>query len=576
MNTLPQELIDRISSYLNRDDLRNTLLLSRKLQYAAEQYSGLFSDFALTSDNAAKFLSIYSSYRFRYLRNVSFATTVPAIDSNDDAEQDCRDTAKELKIVDEEFTRQISVLFSTLKMLESRVKDKYGPGRIHLTVYTPTRDLCAGQCYHRKFTSWRVHLLSPSTLPTLTSVQSLTLNASATDMAYPNEGGRFPRKLDHRVFLDLAIKCPNLKKLQCRLGGDEWLGSFESQAMNESCQDWLGPRRDSRHDFGKAYKGQEGVALPCLRHVQLDFLYPLHWVEDFDQRVALPNLVKPALSDLFSTSLRILSYHLRTMSLRVVADETLFWPLDSSCETPFWPNMEIISIMFHMSTPSGSWYFRGLPGIGATERFDVTTEDYPPLAPTERDSANDNDDEVEYVQWNTGNPFSRCQVRVYPDDETLVPFITAFARAAACMPSLKEFALWTPLKYDYWEDLGEYEHVDPSHVSQYAGEDKHPELAWGIAYVAPGEQDFTLWPKGDYSPNRRIWWRVANWRPSVALYDFFQRVGREKHGEGLLEYWNDEAIEYRNGQNNCGDGLGSRDWFTEWERIRWNIDPADF
>ena len=157
MNTLPQELVDRISSCLNLDDLKNTLLLSRKFQYAAEQYSGLFSDFALASNNAAKFLSTYSSYRFRYLRNVSSATTVPAIDSTEDAEEDCRDTAKELKIIDEEFTRQISVLFSTLKVLEGRVQDRYGPGRIHLTVYTPTRDLCAGQCYHRKFTSWRVH-----------------------------------------------------------------------------------------------------------------------------------------------------------------------------------------------------------------------------------------------------------------------------------------------------------------------------------------------------------------------------------------------------------------------------------
>lgn len=58
-------------------------------------------------------------------------------------------------------------------------------------------------------------------------------------------------------------------------------------------------------------------ALTVLQHVHLDFLYPYIRVEYIDQRSALPNLLSPAPYDPFSSSLRLLSYQLRTMSLRV-------------------------------------------------------------------------------------------------------------------------------------------------------------------------------------------------------------------------------------------------------------------
>lgn len=87
---------------------------------------GHSQNFTLTSEgNAAKFLSTYSGYRFRYLRNVSFKATVPGLETEDDAEEQCRDTANELKAMDHEFTRQINFLFSTLNTLESRESETY-------------------------------------------------------------------------------------------------------------------------------------------------------------------------------------------------------------------------------------------------------------------------------------------------------------------------------------------------------------------------------------------------------------------------------------------------------------------
>lgn len=143
--------------------------------------------------------------------------------------------------------------------------------------------------------------------------------------------------------------------LKCTLGGSEWIGSFQSQTLNESCQYWTGPRRDSRHSLKNAAQDIH-KALPHLPHANLNFLYPLDWAEDFHERNDLPDLVRPALWDPFSTSLRILSYQLRTMRLRVVADKTLFWSIDNNYDCT-WPNTESMNIMFNNFHPSGSWYF---------------------------------------------------------------------------------------------------------------------------------------------------------------------------------------------------------------------------
>ncbi|KAF2706353.1 hypothetical protein K504DRAFT_459648 [Pleomassaria siparia CBS 279.74] len=571
MDRLSQELVDHISGYLSRGDLKNTLLLSRKFQYAAERYSEAFSNFDLTwEENATKFLSIYSNYRFRYLRTVSFETTVPAINTEEDAEEDCRDTPNELEVMDEMFTRQLHYLFFILHTLENRVSKVFGPGRIHLTIFTPTRDLFVDECYHRMFTSWRVHLLSPWTLPSLTSIRSLNFDASNARYSYDQYGPNVSlRKIDQRILLDLATKCPNLETLQCRMGGDEWFSGFSSPAMSNSCQDWAGPRRDSRQDFCKALH-----TMPSLRHVQLDFLWPIDTVDNIDQRLALPDLVAPAIYDTFSTSLRLLSQNLRTMSLRVCADETLFWPNDDNSNAPFWPNMESLNIMFHMSKPSGAWYFRGLPGVGSNDGFHVTDHHYPPYAPTDQDYADDYDDANVYMDWDdTAASFSWCQFRVEPNEDMLVPFLTAFAKAAARMPSLKEFALWSPLRLGRWEKLAGYENFDASLVYKHVKEDDDLDLAWGIAYTVPGEQDFTTFRRGDYSPSRRLWWRVGKWRPNSALHDLFQNIGREKHGNEVIEKWNDVGIEYHSKDVNCGEGLDHRDFFTEWESSRWTIDP---
>jgi hypothetical protein len=542
MNNLPQELVDRISSYLDQHDLKSTLLISRQFQYAAEQYSGGFRNYVLTERNVDKFLNTYSAHRLRYLRYVHFATSFPALEPADDA-LPCRETTEELQLLDQEFTRQIRFLFWTLKTLER--SSVYASRKIHLSIYTPTQAVnLDGICLHHNFVSWRVHLLSPMTLPSITSVRHLAIrNAEAPPYSkVPNPP---LRKLDLRVLLDLLSKFPNLSSLQCQIGGDEWYNSFANIGLRHIARDCAGPRRDSRHAFGKALQ-----AFPSLHHIELDFLHPLIIVDSIDQRRALPNLIKPAIYDPFSTSLRLLSYQLRTMKLRVVADTTLFWPTDNSTATPSWPNLESIHVMFHMATPSGSWYFRGLPGVGATEGFDVNADSYPPLSPTEDTILNDHcDDGTADGDSGDDRQLDIVQFRVDPNEEVIVPFLTAFAKAAASMPLLKDAALWTPLSFNVGDLQDEYEDFDASQVSRFL----YGGLAWGFAYTKPGMEAFDSHTGENFSNSRQMWWRVAKWRPDPQLRHLFQKIGRE-HGEHLIEYWNSVY---------SGEGLEDREYFEE-------------
>lgn len=70
----------------------------------------------------------------------------------------------------------------------------------------------------------------------------------------------------------------------------------------------------------------------------------------------MPSLVFAVGHDAFSSSLSSLSYRLRKLEFKVVADSSLFWPADSAAS---WSNLEIICVLFHIASPSGRWYFKG-------------------------------------------------------------------------------------------------------------------------------------------------------------------------------------------------------------------------
>jgi hypothetical protein len=565
MDSLPQELVHSISSFLDFDDLKRTLLVSRSFQFAAEHCSQAFRTFNLTPDNTEKFISTYSGHRLQYLQKVVFESSFPALklppywkdlasEDGDDAsvhsegsfentENEYRENKDDLDARDKDFTGQINVLFSALKTLDS-----FGTGHIHLHIFTPTLQVATESWGpQRAFVSWRVHLLSPNSLPIVACVQRLTIERP--NPAHPAESpfGASLRKLDTRVLLDIARKLPNLEAVWCMTGGDEWHTSYQrDQAIYRYImQDWKGPRRDSRHDFAKALDITE---LPRLRHAHLDFLYPLNEVENIDQRWAATDLSAPATHDPFSATLRLLSCHLRSMYVRVVADETLFWPVSDG--EPTWPMLQTLHVMFHMSTPSGSWYFKEPPGTRSPpnrpERH--ATGDYPPLADTEKDVEFGNQVHEMGLRW---DDMERPHAfRVQPNEDTLVPFLAAFAKAAANMPALKTFAIWSPLLYrpdsDSDDELDYESESDFDEISTLIVErSNNVQLAWGIAYMKPLEIAFATEPGEDCFPNRQMWWRVGRWQPTPDLHRAFRRIGCEAYGDALAEYRDNHGLSER-------------------------------
>jgi hypothetical protein len=235
MNNLPQELVDGISSFLDYDDLKHTLLVSRSFQYAAENWSQAFQTFNLTPENAEKFITTYSGHRLQYLKEVVFETSFPELKwfknmpyrevgggfEYEDTDNRYRETKHDIDARDKDFTRQINFLFSTLKAL-----DEFGTGNVHLRIITPTITFDMEEWgVQRAFVSWRVHLLSPDDLPSVKSVQTLTIERPAS--RYPGYYTiTFLRKLDARVVLDIAKKLPNLGALWCMMGGDEWNSNY--------------------------------------------------------------------------------------------------------------------------------------------------------------------------------------------------------------------------------------------------------------------------------------------------------------------------------------------------------------
>jgi hypothetical protein len=87
-----------------------------------------------------------------------------------------------------------------------------------------------------------------------------------------------------------------------------------------------------------------------LRRVRLDFLHHLYDPVHIDRYTKQPDMVSPALNDRFSISLHHLSQYLRRLHLRVVADETLFWP--DAKHFSSWTTLESLVVMFYIVSPS--------------------------------------------------------------------------------------------------------------------------------------------------------------------------------------------------------------------------------
>jgi hypothetical protein len=547
MDQLPQELFDRVCGYLPAEDLRNTYYVSVKFRKAAEEHAEkhrswpytIKLDKETTVEQKQQLISRYSGFRLRYLKEVQFSPHFPDVEV---VEPGHRESAEEQCEKDKIFTEQILDLFATLKSMEERAGER-NQGKYQLTIYAPSQHSSGYEgCYHGGH-HWRIHLLKPEILSNLQSVFQLLIM----------DGEKSTEKLDYRILIDLAVKCPNLNRLECHVGAQEWDLTYSEEPAKLFLSEYDGPRRDTRHGFGEAVTPTN---IPkSLQHVELNFFGRLSmnlW-DKIDHGKPMPNLVSPFTKDPFSTSLRILSYHLKVLTLRVQADETLFWPEDTS--TPAWPNLQRVYIMFYMVLPSGAWYFEGPRGEGRDSvGYTVNESSYPPLEHTEDDE--DDDFDVEDGGHRSFEDIYYFQYRISPNENVLKSFLSNFAKAATNMPELKTAVLWSPLRFSI--DGRDADENEPSNWDEFPRNlYQHREnLAWGLAYYKPNYRSyFTNNPAEFFFSARQIWWKVGEWRPDPELHGLFQQIGRREHGEALKEHWEDEKY---------GKGLVTRDDFEFW------------
>lgn len=546
MDTLPQELIHLISSHLELEDLKQTLLVSPSFQYAAEELSGAFANFSFwegktsyrfldhgpldASENSiqedcTKFLNTFSGHRLRFLRHVRVHTFLPILPQLGEGERyrPCRENMSNLQEKDECFTRQVRAVLQSLKKIETEAKGQCH-GRIYLTIFTPIRWIHVDHCVHQWYSSWRVHLLSPEDIPDLESVTGLSLCVPHSDDSKNRILERHActrARPDARMLIDIAARCPNLEFLDCELGLGEWKCTEEDIELQHFSRDFEACQLDSRTGFTNALNTH--VLPKTLRYARLDFLRGLS-EHISEQRGGCLDMVGLARFDGFSAGLRNLTMHLRRLDLRLIADESLFWPVDGSNVTA-WQSLEELYVVFHLRTPSGSWYFQGPFGEGKDDKgYSITSKMYPPMEEASEDLLWHD----RAVFGHEGEGFARF--RVIPNETILVPFLSSFAKVARTMRALERAALWAPLIFDPHNMPEQYQEFEPDSISPHL---YGTEFAFGLLYLGPGSDTA--------SSDRELYWSTGRWRPDSELRESFSQIGG---GTGhLSETWHDGLVE---------------------------------
>jgi hypothetical protein len=297
MKNIPQELIDQICGHLSAADLQVVYYVSTKFRQAAEDQAERHrhKSFELNEENIKTFITYYSGFRLRYLQDVFFDLNFPDPQGKD---YGCRESIAEQRERDEILTKQMCHLFETLAVLEERAGDA-NLGRYQLTIDCVPPAWIEDACLHRMHAQWRTHLLSPHNLPDVASICSLILANTNAEV-----------KLDYRIVIDLLAHLPNVESLDFQTGAGEWYPSYEDiEPANLFQWDYDGTRRDTRHGIHEAV---QYLDVPSrLKRLELNFFCPeAREAMTIHHYKARPDLVSPASRDPFSTSLRILSYHL--------------------------------------------------------------------------------------------------------------------------------------------------------------------------------------------------------------------------------------------------------------------------
>jgi hypothetical protein len=171
-------------------------------------------------------------------------------------------------------------------------------------------------------------------------------------------------------------------------------------------------------------------SLPSLPSSVRVFNLKYPYIPPSDETFLPPNIIATGDFDPFSTSLRMFSRQLTSLTIYlIVISSEFFWPLDSDLtpqNRPYWPHLTSLTIFYVPVTPYGDWLFERDPA----QEADYDSEEGRDL------SLHMKEDELPRREdWNT------VIFREIPNARLMNDFYLAAGRAAVKMPHLREMVL---------------------------------------------------------------------------------------------------------------------------------------
>ena len=229
----------------------------------------------------------------------------------------------------------------------------------------------------------------------------------------------------------------------------------------------------------------------------------------YDETIELSNVAGPIFGmDSLGAALRVLALRTNITQLIItdsfLVSSSLFWPKSAGeAHTLSWPSLEQFTVEMCAFNPDGDWYFVEDPENGWLS--DVSSDE------EESDEQSDDGgfhDFGEGDESDSDTDTSPRRFRSIPDAKSINPLLLAMARAASCMPSIREFSLG--LRYG-WEEL--YDRLTRIHsfrgffVELLVDSQTNKKLVWSLGDWRPSEEVETAWrdvlgPSGtiEYTP----------------------------------------------------------------------------
>lgn len=510
MDTLPQDLIDDIVSYLlpsgfkpkeplderkkPSPPLAPLATVSRRLQVAVERLT--FRYIEISSEGLGRFEDIFTFSRRRFLKSLIFTAILP---SYDDAARLRAESPADRAANDASYSQAVQALFRILNSWETEdpkgtdshmtlvIKHPESPSDLSWPsdlapwwgVGGPTERCCI---HEGRYLHSYIDFLHADELPTLQGVKKLVMLEPGERYGYRNVRPIVP-------FL-LASRMPNLESIELTADDNE-----------KRFPDVRKRNRDEMAQFIRS------LSLPNLRHARLKFYH-----RNYRNEKATPPALHEPGSDPLSLALCQLSLRLVDLVVTGIFDESILRPLQGLSEAT-WPNLRYLHIEIQATTPSGGWYF-----TASHEQDAPAARSFPAPKYTVSTLHEEEFSFLREAQYAHLIPVDTFRNKV--NEETLTPFIETFADALSVMPKLRSAALNCQL---------------------VATSDEDGELAWfNVAFIAPCSSAKKYPPKlicpgCARGVTRQLVTNYMGWVPSDGLAAKLRGIHDSFSGEPMIE-----------------------------------------